>query len=168
MTPRYEIRELTYADLPGVIALERRAFPTPWSLAMFTLELAKPSNVSLAAHGEDGELLGYVICSRYADVWHLMNVAVDPPRRRGGVASNLLESLFDRIGSAQRYTLEVRRSNLEAVALYRRYGFSYAGVRPRYYRDNGEDAVIMWRLPASEAKHHSTARKRGSKVHERA
>ena len=71
-----EIRQLTYADLPQVIAIERRAFPTPWSLAMFVLELSKPSG-SASPRCSRTELVGYLVCSRYDTVWHLMNVAVD-------------------------------------------------------------------------------------------
>jgi len=71
-----DIRELTYGDLPRVIAIERRAFPTPWSLAMFVLELSKASGICLAAL-HDRRLIGYLICSRYDTVWHVMNVAVD-------------------------------------------------------------------------------------------
>jgi ribosomal-protein-alanine N-acetyltransferase len=146
-----KIRRLGYSDLPKVIAIERRAFPTPWSLAMFVLELSKPSGVSLAASIED-ELAGYLICSRYDDVWHLMNVAVDPSHRRRGVARALLAEMLERAGHGQgRYTLEVRTSNEGAIDLYRRFGFTAAGTRRRYYQDTGEDALIMWRVPADPA-----------------
>ena len=142
-----DIRRLTYADLPQVIAIERRAFPTPWSLAMFVLELSKPGGVCLAAR-RDGNLAGYLICSRYDTVWHIMNVAVDPARRRTGVATALLFELFERVGDDNaRFTLEVRTSNAPAIELYERFGFRAAGVRRRYYQDNGEDALIMWRTP---------------------
>jgi [ribosomal protein S18]-alanine N-acetyltransferase len=138
-----ETRRLAYSDLPAVIAIERRSFPTPWSLAMFVLELSKPSGICLAA--TDGEeLLGYLVCSRYDQVWHLMNVAVAPERRRGGVASLLLASLLEETGGRLPLTLEVRVSNRGAIAMYERFGFRSAGVRPRYYQDNGEDALIMW------------------------
>jgi ribosomal-protein-alanine N-acetyltransferase len=139
-----EIRRLTYADLPQVVAIERRAFTTPWSLAMFVLELSKPSGVCLAAVVET-ELAGYIVCSRYDTVWHVMNVAVDPDRLRRGIATALIAALLERIGDDAQVTLEVRRSNTGALALYERFGFRSAGVRPRYYADNGEDAVIMWR-----------------------
>jgi [ribosomal protein S18]-alanine N-acetyltransferase len=142
------IRPLNYSDLPQVIAIERRAFPTPWSLAMFVLELSKPSGVCLAAvRPRDGEetLVGYLICARYADVWHLMNIAVDPEHRRRGYARAMLEEMLDRAGPYGAYTLEVRTSNEPAIALYERFGFRAAGTRPRYYHDTGEDAVIMWR-----------------------
>src|SRR3954447_6704843 len=89
-----QVRRLAYSDLPAVISIERRSFPTPWSLAMFVLELSKPSGICLAASaGED--LLGYLICSRYDQVWHLMNVAVSPDRRRSGVASRLIRRLLE-------------------------------------------------------------------------
>jgi ribosomal-protein-alanine N-acetyltransferase len=153
--PSFTIRTLGYGDLPQVIAIERRAFPTPWSLAMFVLELSKPSSICLAAVEPDatrtGKLLGYLICSRYADVWHLMNIAVDPASRRRGIASTLLTALLERAGPAESYTLEVRPSNPEAIALYERFGFRSAGTRPRYYRDTGEDALVMWRTEASAA-----------------
>jgi ribosomal-protein-alanine N-acetyltransferase len=146
-TVETSIRRLTYADLPQVVAIERRAFPTPWSLAMFVLELSKPGGVSLAATGPGGELTGYLICSRYDVVWHVMNVSVDPAHRRRGIASNLLRALLERLGADAELTLEVRTSNTGAIALYEQFGFFSAGIRPRYYQDNGEDAVIMWRTP---------------------
>jgi ribosomal-protein-alanine N-acetyltransferase len=142
-----QIRRLTYADLPQVVAIERRAFTTPWSLAMFVLELSKASGVCLAAEA-DGELVGYLVCSRYDTIWHVMNVAVEPDRVRRGIASALIGALIERIGDDAQLTLEVRKSNQGAVALYERFGFRAAGVRRRYYADNGEDAVIMWRTAA--------------------
>lgn len=139
------IRRLAYADLPQVIAIERRAFPTPWSLAMFVLELSKPSGICLAAlRGE--RIVGYMICSRYDRVWHLMNVAVDPRVRRRGVAAALLRRLFEEADEPEgQYTLEVRTSNRPAIAMYERFGFQSAGRRRGYYHDNREDALIMWR-----------------------
>jgi [ribosomal protein S18]-alanine N-acetyltransferase len=137
------IRRLVYSDLPSVLSIERRSFQTPWSLAMFVLELSKPSGICLAVTDEQ-RLVAYLVCSRYADVWHLMNVAVSPDRRRERIASQLLERLFDEAGAQARYTLEVRTSNHGAIAMYERFGFRRAGHRRRYYHDNGEDALIMW------------------------
>jgi ribosomal-protein-alanine N-acetyltransferase len=140
-----EVQRLAYSDLPQVIAIERRSFPAPWSLAMYVLELSKPSSICLAAFHR-GKLIGYLVCSRYHTVWHLMNVAVDLPYRRTGVATTLIERLFAEAGvEAGRYTLEVRVSNSEAIRMYESFGFRKAGVRRRYYSDNGEDALIMWR-----------------------
>ncbi|MGA2470626.1 MAG: ribosomal protein S18-alanine N-acetyltransferase [Solirubrobacteraceae bacterium] len=144
-----EIRPLDYSDLPQVIPIERRAYPTPWSLAMFVLEISKPTGLCLAAAREQ-RLVGYTICARYDIDWHIMNVAVDPGQRRQGIASALLAALYRRAEDEQaRFTLEVRRSNQAAIALYTRDGFRVAGLRRRYYQDNGEDALIMWRTPAT-------------------
>ena len=144
-----EIRRLTYADLPAVVAIERRAFPAPWSLAMFVLELSKPAGVCLVAL-DDGAVSGYIICSRHDTVWHLMDIAVDPRRRRRGIASALIRAMLERLpGPDEQVTLEVRPSNDAAIKLYEGFGFKAAGVRRRYYQDNGEDARIMWRTPAT-------------------
>lgn len=147
MTPvTFTVRELRYSDLPQVISIERRAFTTPWSLAMFVLEVSKPTGVCLAAVDiASARALGYLILSRYDTVWHLMNIAVDPNRRREGIAWGLLDAMIATAGPTSEYTLEVRTSNAGAIALYERFGFRTAGTRPRYYRDTGEDAVIMWR-----------------------
>jgi ribosomal-protein-alanine N-acetyltransferase len=145
ITEEITIRPLGYADLPQVIAVERRAFPTPWSLGMFVLELSKPSGICLAAIDSSGALAGYLICSRYDQVWHLMNLAIDPPARRRGLATALLGRLLEQAGPDEQYTLEVRLSNEPAIALYERFGFRPAGTRHRYYQDTGEDAMIMWR-----------------------
>jgi ribosomal-protein-alanine N-acetyltransferase len=146
-----DIRRLTYADLPQVIAIERRAFPTPWSLAMFVLELSKPSGICLAALIEE-QLVGYLVCSRYDTIWHLMNVAVDDHLRRQGIATTLLERLFEMADRpSEQYTLEVRTSNEDAIRLYERFGFRTAGRRRAYYHDNREDALIMWRTVPERA-----------------
>ena len=156
--PPVQIRALAYPDLPQVIGVERRVFPTPWSLAMFVLELSKQSGICLAAFsggtadGVGGRLVAYLICSRYDTVWHIMNIAVDHEYQRRGLASALLAELYTRVGDQQaRYTLEVRRSNAVAIHLYEREGFRAAGMRRRYYQDNGEDALVMWRTPATLA-----------------
>jgi ribosomal-protein-alanine N-acetyltransferase len=140
------IRELQIADLGAIEAIEQRAYPTPWSRSMFASELAKPTSVCLGAF-EGDELVGYVINSRYVDAWHVMNVAVDPARQRRGIATALLERLFEVTEDEERrgYTLEVRMSNVGAIKLYERLGFEARGVRRGYYTDNREDALIMWR-----------------------
>jgi ribosomal-protein-alanine N-acetyltransferase len=143
-TETVTIRALTYSDLPQVIAIERRAFASPWSLSMFVLELSRPSGIHLAAI-RGGALVGYLICARYDEAYHVMTIAVDPDHRRAGIASTLLDAVIERAGEDANYTLEVRVSNRGAIALYERFGFRGVGTRPRYYADNGEDALIMWR-----------------------
>jgi ribosomal-protein-alanine N-acetyltransferase len=147
-TVQLEIRRLEFQDLPQVLALERRAFSSPWSTAMFVLELSKPAGICLGAYRED-VLGGYLICARYDQAWHVMNVAVEPDRRRQGIASALIDALIAQAGEDANYTLEVRVSNTAAIALYKRYGFRSVGTRRRYYADTGEDAVVMWRAIGS-------------------
>jgi ribosomal-protein-alanine N-acetyltransferase len=139
-------------DLAAIETIERKSYPTPWSRSMFAGELAKPSSLCLGAFesdGDEGELVGYLIVSRYVDAWHVMNVAVAPEHRGRGIAATLLERLFDLTADDGRrgYTLEVRVSNATAIRLYERLGFRARGVRRGYYTDNREDALVMWRDP---------------------
>src|SRR2546421_11140889 len=92
---KVEIRRLELRDLNAIERIQRESSPTPWSRSMFAGELAKPSSLSLGAfHPETGELLGYLIISRYVDAWHVMNVAVAPEHRRRKIATMLLDKLF--------------------------------------------------------------------------
>lgn len=159
------ISRLTFADLPQVLAIERRSYPAPWSLAMFVLETAKAGGLSIAARaprrvippapelgvaGIAEEFVGYAIVSRYDDAYHLMNICTEPNRRREGIARQLLEhTIAEAGGTDARITLEVRPSNMAARELYASLGFVSVGTRRRYYRDDGEDALIMWRTAAT-------------------
>ena len=86
MAPVMRLRRLELADLDAIQEIEQVSYPTPWSRSMFATELAKPSSLSLGAVDEAGELIGYLVLSRYVDAWHVMNVAVFPAWRRKGVA----------------------------------------------------------------------------------
>ena len=147
---KVEIRRLELRDLNAIERIERDSYRTPWSRSMFAGELAKPSSVSLGAFDpETGDLLGYLIISRYVDAWHVMNLAVARGHRRRRIASNLLDRLFEVTTGEDRrgYTLEVRVSNDVAIRLYEQAGFRARGIRRGYYTDNREDALIMWRDP---------------------
>ncbi len=157
------IARLSFADLPQVLAIERRSYPAPWSLAMFVLETAKAGGLSVAARAPRrglgaehatppiaDEFVGYAVVSRYDDAYHLMNVCTEPNRRREGIARALLEHVIAEAGGPDaRITLEVRPSNAGARELYASLGFVSVGTRRRYYRDDGEDALIMWRTAAT-------------------
>ncbi len=149
MKTAVDIRSLELRHLSAIEEIEQRSYPTPWSRSMFAGELAKPASVCLGAF-EDGSLVGYMIISRYVDAWHVMNVAVDPEFRRRGIATALLEALFELTddGGRRGYTLEVRVTNEGAIKLYERLGFSARGIRRGYYTDNREDALSMWRDPS--------------------
>jgi ribosomal-protein-alanine N-acetyltransferase len=146
-----ELHRLESRDLDTVEEIERASYPTPWSRSMFVAELRKPSSVAIGAYSAEGNLVGYAFVSRYVDAWHVMNVAVATDRRRRGIATTLLERLFEVTASDPRsgYTLEVRVSNVHAIRLYESLGFEARGIRRGYYTDNREDALIMWRDPAS-------------------
>jgi ribosomal protein S18 acetylase RimI-like enzyme len=87
--------------------------------------------------------------SRYVDAWHVINAATDPEHRGRGIATMLLERLFELTSEDARrgYTLEVRVSNTTAIGVYERLGFQSRGIRRGYYTDNREDALIMWKDP---------------------
>jgi ribosomal-protein-alanine N-acetyltransferase len=136
------VRPMQFTDLAAVTELESRSFTLPWSLAIFHGQLARETGICLV--GEQG---GRVVADMFVDVWHLMNVCVAEEVRREHVASDLLEAYFDiteRKGH-RGHTLEVRVSNAPAIELYRSFGFVSTGVRPGYYSDDREDAVIMWK-----------------------
>jgi [ribosomal protein S18]-alanine N-acetyltransferase len=149
-----DLRRLTLADLAAIERIERQSYPTPWSRSMFASELAKTSSICLGAVDTDaGEaLVAYLIISRYADAWHVMNVAVQLDYREQGVATKLLNRLFEVTAADDRrgYTLEVRVSNSGAIRLYEKLGFVPRGIRRGYYTDNREDALIMWKDPVRE------------------
>ena len=146
-----ELRRLEVGDLDTIEEIEKASYPTPWSRSMFASELAKPTSICVGAFSPDedgGETLcAYMIVSRYVDAWHVMNIAVAPTHRRRGLATTLLEHLFEVTARDARrgYTLEVRVSNTGAQLLYQQLGFKARGLRRGYYTDNREDAIVMWR-----------------------
>ena len=125
------LRRLELGDLDAIERIERASYPTPWSRSMFAGRARKQSSLSIAAAIPDEQLVGYLVLSRYVDAWHVMNVAVDPDHRRFGIASAMLARLFEvtRDDAERGYTLEVRVSNLAAIALYESFGFVSRGVR---------------------------------------
>ncbi len=147
-----KLRLLGVADLDAIERIERASYPAPWSRSMFTGELAKPGSLCIGAFDSDAELTGFLVVSRYVDAWHVMNLAVAPENRRVGLATTLMQQLFEQTAEDgnRGYTLEVRVSNAEAIRLYERLGFAAKGVRPGYYTDNREDALIMWKGPAGD------------------
>ena len=142
----YTIASSTEADLDAVMAIERLSFPTPWERQAFSDELARSwARLEVLRQGAGGGVIGFCNYWLVADELHILNVAVHPDERRNGHAARLLQHILDEASrnKTRVVSLEVRVSNLAAQALYRKFGFREVGTRPRYYADNGEDALLM-------------------------
>jgi len=147
--PLFHVRPMTAADLPRVLEIEQVAFKNPWSADLLRRELGHDWSTILVAEepGPRGQtiLLGFVIFWVVHDELHILNVATAPEHRCRGVARRVLQAALDQ-GRRRRCTLatlEVRRSNGAALGLYRDFGFRPVGIRPNYYVDEGEDAIVM-------------------------
>jgi ribosomal-protein-alanine N-acetyltransferase len=140
------VQRLELDDVAAIEEIEQRSMPAPWSRMMFVSEIVKSTSICLGAFVDD-KLAGYVIVSRYVDAWHVMNLVVVPEHRREGIATRLLQTLFDMTSDddGRGFTLEVRVSNDAAIRLYESMDFQSQGIRRGYYTDNREDAMIMWR-----------------------
>ena len=141
----FRIVPMTAAHLPAVAALEKACFPAdPWSEGLFRDALDNPNTAILLAEGEDGAVLGYAVLSTVLDEGNLDNIAVAPYARRQGIADTLLSALtaFGREHLAC-LMLEVRASNVPAIALYEKHGFIAVGRRKNYYDAPREDAILM-------------------------
>jgi len=141
-----EIRGMMEQDLDDVMKIERLSFPTPWSRRLFERELLMPyAKAFVAVEFPPGKVLGYLCFWLVARETHILNLAVHPERRRQGIGSRLLRFAveYSREKGAEEIILEVRRSNYKAISLYRNFQFQAQGIRPHYYSDSGEDAVIM-------------------------
>ena len=140
------IRELREEDLEAVLAVEIASAPHPWTAGIFADELAQGPTRRYVVALEDGRVVGFCGLLLSLDEGHITNIAVDPTlRRRGYAHAMMLVTVRTAIAKSLRaLTLEVRVTNKAAIALYQRFGFAPGGVRPRYYPDNGEDALIMW------------------------
>jgi ribosomal-protein-alanine N-acetyltransferase len=143
------IRRMTLRDLPDVLRIDRASFPLPWSERSYRFELTEnpASHMLVAVRREPNgvRLVGYAGFWLFVDEAHISTLAVDPGYRRMGIGAELLRSVLDEAAraGADMATLEVRVSNQAAVDLYHKFGFQIVGRRPKYYRDNGEDALLM-------------------------
>lgn len=148
----YEIVPMDRSHVSQIADLEQECFSTPWTETMLNDALFDPQASFIVAEDEEGNILGYAGLHVILDEGYIDNIAVEPDARRHGVASALLDVYF-RFGAVNLafLTLEVRKSNAPAIALYEKYGFQQAGLRPGYYQNPREDAVIMTREFSHEA-----------------
>ena len=150
--PRFEIRRMRLDDLEEVMDIERAAFRHPWSTELFRRELEHDWSTILVAiepltsapKGTE-RIVAFLIYWLVHDEVHILNVATDPQHRRRGIAKFLMSETERRAlqAGATLMTLEVRRSNVAALELYRGFDYRAVGVRPNYYVDEGEDAIVM-------------------------
>ena len=144
---RVHLRPVRPDDVPVVAAIERRVFSDPWPEAFFLGELRSPMIYARIVEHQE-RVAGYSLAWLGEGSGHLGNLAVVPEMRRRGVARALMNDLLERAETlgVDSLALEVRVSNFAAQWLYRGYGFRVAGLRRRYYRDTGEDGLVMeWR-----------------------
>lgn len=147
--PGITIRPMVMEDLEAVMEIQRVSFKNPWSTELFKRELTHDWSTILLAEeaGPEGKprLLGFLIFWLVHDEVHILNVATMPAARNRGIARSLIRQALEkgRKAACTLATLEVRRSNEAAIALYKSFDFRPVGVRPNYYVDEGEDAIVM-------------------------
>ncbi len=143
---RVQIRDATYSDLPRIIEIERLSFAQPWSINSFRRELTLPfSRLIVASYGGTNNLIyGFMCRWLVADELHILNIAVHPTQRHLGIGTRLMEEAVSEAKAKQVgiVTLEVRRANLAARSLYRKFNFEERRLRKNYYAP-GEDAIVM-------------------------
>jgi ribosomal-protein-alanine acetyltransferase len=142
------IRQAEMKDIDTIAELDKLCFAAPWSRASFETEITNNDLALYIVAEVDDTVIGYAGLWCVIDEGHITNVAVHPDHRKKGVGEALVSSLLDQTLSEgiKYHTLEVRPSNDAAIALYTKFGFQPSGIRKKYYEDNGEDAIIMWRM----------------------
>ena len=132
--------------LKGVMAIERRVYPRPWSPNLFLSEMSEPRNRAYLVARLEREVVGYAGLMSYGEEAHVTTIAVDPDEHRRKIGTRLLLELVRRAREmgARAISLEVRVSNWGAQRMYGRFGFRPVGVRKGYYQETGEDALVMW------------------------
>ena len=141
------IRDLVEDDIDELVEIEQECFPTPWSRSAFLTEIRDNKLAKYFVAELGGKVVGYGGMWLILNEGHITNIAVREDYRGLGIGNKILESLIYYCASKniQNMTLEVRKSNIVAQNLYKKYKFVEYGLRPRYYSDNHEDALIMWR-----------------------
>lgn len=149
MDEEFHVRIMKLEDISAVYDLECKCFSVPWSIDSFMQEVEVNKLAHYYVGVENGEVVAYGGYWLVVDEAHITNIAVSPDCRRRGYGKRLVEIMLDRakLDGARSITLEVRESNEAARMLYRSFGFKDAGVRPGYYQDPKEDAILMWYKP---------------------
>ena len=136
------------SHIKGIYELSKICFSIPWSLDSISNEVENPlAKYVIAQDLSTEEIIGYAGVWIVAGEGDITNIAVNPSYRKQGIASNILKKLFEvcKENNCSDITLEVRVSNIPAQNLYKKFNFKEEGIRKKYYSDNGEDAMIMWK-----------------------
>lgn len=146
ITRQVTIEPMRLEDIGRVLEIDRMSFPTPWPRDAYLRELRENRLACYFVAREMHSTVGYAGMWVFLDEAHVTTIAVDPRYRRRRIGERLLVTLIDESfkRGACRITLEVRKSNVGAQNLYRKYGFKDIGIRKGYYSDNREDAIVMW------------------------
>ncbi|MBO8171652.1 MAG: ribosomal protein S18-alanine N-acetyltransferase [Bacillaceae bacterium] len=139
-------RAMTLDDIDAIFEVEQKSFAVPWSRDAFYNELTRNQFAHYLVVEWEGKVVGYGGMWLIIDEAHITNIAIHPEARGRKFGEQLLRRLLEvaEQKGANRVTLEVRRSNQIAQNLYKKLGFYAVGIRPQYYTDNKEDAIIMW------------------------
>ena len=140
-------RKMTVEDIDRVFEIESQSFKTPWSKESFYTEVKENTLATYLVLTLDDAVIGFGGMWLIMDEIHITNVAVAPEHRGQGYSKTLITDMirYAKEKGFQHMTLEVRVSNAVAISLYEKFGFEGVGVRPKYYVDTGEDALVMWK-----------------------
>lgn len=142
------VRPAEERDIKGMANLDTICFADPWSEESFRSEILENDRAFYIVAEIERELVGYAGLWAILDEGHITNIAVAPKYRRKGIGKAVIATLIDisEKNALKKFTLEVRESNFPAQTLYKKFDFKSAGIRKNYYIDNGENAIIMWRI----------------------
>lgn len=141
------IEKMKKEDLDQVIKIEEKSFSDPWNKSFFSQDIDNEYALPLVARADDN-VVGYICLWKILDEIQISNIAVSPEYRRRGIGEKMMEKTLNLAAKKdfRRISLDVRVSNLPAVSLYKKFGFTQAGRRKNYYRSPPEDALILEKI----------------------
>ena len=138
------IRRMQRADVDIVLKFEKEIFSDPWTLGSFLTEIENKQNSYSCVLLKDNLVAGYAVVWYYSGEVHIGNFAIHPDFRKQGLGKKLLTKILDKFYDYNAVYLEVRKSNMAAISLYKKFAFEELYVRENYYSNN-EDAIVMWK-----------------------
>lgn len=153
---KVEIEQMAFEHLDEVLAIERDSFPSPWSMDSFRREISHRERSLPLTATIDGRVVGYGVAWFVADELYIGNIAVHRAHRRKGIGALLFQNFLEKglARGCRLATLEVRQTNQAALELYKKFGFRAVALRKGYYRETGEDAIVLIKDLDSSVQHH--------------